>query len=673
MRFLLVAQLAVLLPSVAIGGPEGAPGIPHQWAPALKEAVGTAYESEGAASPVWFTVAEGILSEVFYPQVDQPQIGDLQFVVTDGKRFFSEQKRDTLYTVRYADGGATVLISGKQRQGRYEYEQAIITDTASPVVRVLTRIRAKTPGLRFYVLLKPAVQNSGAGDLGVASSQSLVATEKSTRQQQPKVHVALVPSIPFAASGVGYVGFSDGWQDLSRNFRLTQTWKEAGPGNIALTGEVPVALHQNPTFEIAIGFGTERDEAVRRATESLQTPFDIARDRYEVGWRRYFGGLQLAKLNPFVIRSAMIVKTHEDKIHRGAIVASLSKPAPSVERADDGNTGGYHLVWPRDLYHAGMGLLAAGDRTTPLQILEYYAASQKSDGSWFQNYWLDGTPYWTGLQMDEVAFPILFVARLQKRIPGFKLKTSHLAMVKRAANFLASHGPVTHQDRWEEVGGFVPSTLAAEIAALEAASRLTGDAVYASVAQDWSARLESWTLVRQGPHGSNYYLRTSPQGRPNDAEIIELANGAGRAYASEIVDGGFLELVRLGVRRADDPAILSTLAIYESPDLGIAANGSYRRYNRDRYGANDVGGFWPLLAGERGHHAVALGDLTLARARLGILEGSALESGVIPEQTSLPGDGRTAGAGIACPLVWAHAEDILLHRSIDEGVVFDRP
>jgi glucoamylase len=281
--------------------------------------------------------------------------------------------------------------------------------------------------------------------------------------------------------------------------------------------------------------------------------------------------------------------------------------------------------------------------------------------------------------MDEVSFPLLLAAQLQNR-GVYTLQSSDLDMVKRAASFILSHGPSTMQDRWEEIGGCVPSTIAAEISALKIATSLTRDTSYATVADQWQSLIERWTLAPSGIWGTNYYIRVSPNGTPENPEPIQIANGSGQAYATDILDGGFLDLVRMGIRSPTDPRILTTLKIYDSPNSGIsgldARTGAitYRRYNRDGYGENHIGGFWPLLAGERGHYALLAGDLRQARAELFIIEKSAIDSGLLPEQTvSVPSSHADVGLGVACPLVWAHAEDILLHRSIEEGNVFDAP
>ena len=686
-------RAAFAFPALIKNDAPGAPGVVPTWAPAFKQAVGTAYEKKTAYCPIWFTLAQGIVTEVFYPHVDHTQVGDLQLLVTDGKKFFSEQKKDVLSSVRYSTPGLTTLVSGQDSTGHYRLEQEIITDPHLPVLRIRTTFQPFQKGLRLFVLFKPSMGNIGNQSIGYATPEELLATQ--SIRNGPQSFAALLSSAQWTATSAGYVGTSDGWQDLSKNFKLTQIWPQAGPGNIALIGELP-STDAPLSFELALGFGQARSEAIQNARAALQFSFTQARELYDQGWESYLeelrnsepGKKEFFKKSISSQRSAEIIKIHEDKLRRGAIVASLSKPGiPNSARAQDGN-GGYHLIWPRDLYHAAMGLLAAGDFKTPVDTLAFFKETQKPDGSWPQNLWTDGSPFWQGLQMDEVAFPILLTSKLSQR-KVIELAKSDLEMIRKAAWFIANQGPFTAQDRWEEIGGYIPSTIAAEIAGLQSAATLLADPLLQKIADDWKSHIEDWTLRQNGVYGKNYYLRVSPSGKPNQQEWIDLANGGGPAHAEEILDGGFLELVRLKIRHPKDASILNTLKIYESPELGIAGGFlgqpgitpafTYRRYNRDAYGPGHVGGFWPLLAGERGHYAVMDGDLLRAQAELDLLEKSPLETGLIPEQAISPFLSKAkliqseSGLGIACPLVWAHAEAILLHRSIEEAIVFDAP
>jgi glucoamylase len=657
-------------------------------------------------------VAEGILTEAYYPTIDQPQMGDFQFLVTDGLTRLSEQKRDTLSEVRYHPRKASVEVRGVDRLGWYSFEQRIVTDPSSPVIRIQTVFRPARPGLRIYLLYKPAHQNTGADDQAWATSSALLSEGRPSTISPPfpvrpftPTATAVVARPGFLRTSAGYVGASDGWQDLQKNFKLSALHPSAGPGNVALVGELNLPELREITtrtpapllplvFEVALGFGNDLVTAEQSARRSLEgRSFDQVRNHYDQGWERWLTSLKPAgrgiwEKSESARLSTLMIKMHEDKTSPGAIIASLSKPGiPDGVKAGEA-LGGYHLVWPRDLYHAATGLLAAGDTITPLSVIQFLARTQKEDGSWHQNLWTDGSPYWTGLQMDEIAFPILLVEQLVKHgvLRANLLDEATQTLVQKAAHFLMKNGPKTHQDRWEEVGGYVPSTLASEIAALRAASRLLAsspkwDPQWRETAEQWNRQVEEWTLVQSSTLGRNYYLRVSPTGRPNEREVLDLANGAGRALAFSIIDGGFIELVRLGVREAYDTRIQSTLRIYEDSGLldiasetdALTGARSYRRYNRDFYGPNRVGGYWPLLAGERGHLAIAEGNFERAQAQLALLESQALPSGMIPEQTQSIASPADAGLGVACPLVWAHAEALRLRRSLKDGELFDQP
>lgn len=645
-------------------------GIRHSWSPARKDAIGTAYEEGTANSPVWFSVAEGILSEVYYPTIDRPQVGDLQLLVTDGKSFFSEQRRDVRSQVTYADDGLSVRVSGREASGAYTIEQVIVTDPRTAVVRVATRMRLQRPDLRVYVLFKPAAQGRASDDFGRfdKTERAMFAANSAS---DAEISSALVAQPAFVEGSVGFVGSNDGWQELSRNFRLTHLTERAGPGNLAITGQIPRDGSEELSFDLSLGFGPSRAHALQAARGSLTRPFAYVSGEYSQGWSTY-----LNDLLPYAGRDAAIIRAHEDKFYPGAVIASLSHPGipdgdRSLEPLDTReNSGGYHLVWPRDLYHSAMGLLAAGDERAPVRILRYLLARQNADGGWHQNFWVDGAPYWTGIQLDEVAFPILLAAHLKER-GLIAMDSATQGALRRAAAYLREQGPFSQQDRWEEIGGAIPSTLAAEIAALRAYTHLSGEPQSLQTAEAWNAQIEKWTRVPSGPLGRDYFLRVSLTGNAALNEFFHIANGGGPAMTQDILDGGFLELVRLGVRSAADPGILNTLMLYLDPARGVSQPatrpGAYlhRRYTRDAYGLDRVGRPWPLLTGESGHYFLALGDRARARASLAALEDQALPSGLIPEQTE--------GMGVATPLVWAHAEAIRLRRSIQEGRVFDFP
>ncbi|MDE3216876.1 MAG: glycosyl hydrolase, partial [Gemmatimonadota bacterium] len=392
--------------------------------------------------------------------------------------------------------------------------------------------------------------------------------------------------------------------------------------------------------------------------------------------------------------SAMVLRAHHDKTYRGAMVASLSVPWGNSK--DD--LGGYHLVWARDLCESAGALLALGAVADARDVLRYLAATQNEDGHWFQNQWLGGKPYWNGVQLDEAAFPVLLAGALAERnaLDGIPVR----AMVRRALRFIALTGPSSDQDRWEEDRGVNPFTLAACIAALVAGAEfLDGpDREFAlRLADFWNGQVEEWTTVCDTPLGrslgvSRCYVRVAPPGvvSSHDAlhQVLAIKNCAvdpGLA-ADDQIGGDFLQLVRLGLRPADDPVIRGSVRVADEMLRVETPNGpAWHRYNGDGYGEHDDGApfdgtgrgrAWPLLTGERGHYALAAGEDALpyleAMARMtgpgGLMPEQVWDAAPIPERGLYPG--RPSGS--AMPLVWAHAEYVKLAASIRQGRPVDR-
>ncbi|MFN2190441.1 MAG: glycoside hydrolase family 15 protein, partial [Candidatus Promineifilaceae bacterium] len=484
--------------------PPGRPGIPPRWTSSAKSGVGTALSP---TSRVWFTLSHGIVNEVYYPRIDQACIRDLGLIVTNGTDFFSEEKRDSEHKISYLDESAPAFrLTNTCRQGRYRIHKELFTDPRHDtlVQRVeFSALRGKTSDYQLYVLLAPHLGNQGGGNTAWIDEYEGSVMLFAQRGSQA---LALASSVPWLRSSAGFVGVSDGWQDLNTHKRLTWLYSRAEDGNTALTGEID--LNDTDTFILALGFGSTPTEAARQAHISLASNIDEILASYQSGWRGWqetqhipenpvSGVHELGRISSIVLRS------HESKLFPGAIVASLSIPWGFSK--GDNDLGGYHIVWPRDLVEAAGGLLAVGARQDARRVLSYLKSTQEQDGHWAQNMWLDGTPYWHGIQMDETAFPIMLVDLAHRHKA---LKEDEIAelwpMVRRAVSYLVCNGPVTQQDRWEEDPGYSPFTLAVEIAALLVAADLAetnGEpeaAAYLRYTADvWNANIEKWTYVSE--------------------------------------------------------------------------------------------------------------------------------------------------------------------------------
>src|SRR4029453_11639016 len=89
--------------------------------------------------------------------------------------------------------------------------------------------------------------------------------------QRENVHLLMACSSSFSRRSVGYVGFSDGWQDLMHNFKMDWEFQTAENGNIALTGEID--LPDSGEFTIAVAFGRSYESAVTKLFQSMAEPF----------------------------------------------------------------------------------------------------------------------------------------------------------------------------------------------------------------------------------------------------------------------------------------------------------------------------------------------------------------------------------------------------------------
>ena len=292
--------------------------------------------------------------------------------------------------------------------------------------------------------------------------------------------------------------------------------------------------------------------------------------------------------------AAMVLKALEDKTYRGAMIASPSNPWGGGQNANEPTISGYHAVWSRDLYQVATAFIALNDLASANRALDYlFKVQQKPDGSFPQNSWVDGRPIGGGLQMDQVALPIVLAYQLRRND-----RSAWLKHIKPAADFIVRKGPITEQERWEEKRGYSPSTIAAEIAALVCAAdiavinqdRAASDS-YLQRADEW---VDDWRAGQQlpmVPMASQTTLSALPENAdPNDGAKIEINSGGGTYDEREVVDAGFLELVRLGIKPADDPLISRTLAVIDKLiKVETPAGSGWYRYNHDAYGERPDG------------------------------------------------------------------------------------
>ena len=699
--------LLVLIPilssaSSADAAPQapGAPGDRHTWAPADKHGFGTATDT---GSHVWFTLRERELSEVYYPDLGTPSLRDLEFAVTDGHTFLD---RETGPGVRSSVRAMPDSLTFRQVTStpRWRLTKTWIADPDGNSVLADVRFASLTGRpLELYALVDPAPGDDGNDDHGGNHDGGLLAHDDTVASL-----VAARPALAQKTSG--YAGSaSDPWEDLSADKDLDHAYVAREPGNVVQAARTRLTgLGGSRRMTLAIGFGRDAAAAGASATASLARGFAGAAHRYAAGWQGYLDSLSAppasvsgngALLSEYY-QSLMVLAASEDKLHRGAGVASPTMPWVwgTLSLEDTESSGPYHLVWPRDLYHVALAQELAGDHAAARRQLNFLWSVQKPNGSWWQNTEVNGTRHWTSTQLDEVSLPIVLAWQLGRTAP------SDWAHVRAAADYVMNNGPRTDQERWENQDGFSPNTIAAEIAGLVCAAdiaRSNGDNArahaYEAKADHWQQTVEQWTATDNSPYyaPTPYYLRVTKDGDPNDGSTYEIGDNFPHPVDERrVVDQSFLGLVLLGVKPFDDQTVLNSLAVGDQV-LGVdSPNGTlWHRFTYDGYGEQRDGGMWnifdsadgqtlgrawPLLSGERGEYELLAGRD--AAPELATIAATANDGLMLPEQvwdgrppTGRPGSPFGEGTRSATPLAWTHAQFIRLAWSIDAGAPLERP
>ena len=761
----LVAGLVVTAPAEAgttaaaqASTAPGAPGAASYFDLARKDCVGTAADR---GSKVWYTVADGVLSDVYEPTIDNTDVSTLQYVVTDGATFTDLQTRDMTYTVAADRSGMACTVTSTDAAHGFRLVTTYITDPARDTVLMHTTLQrlpgssTNLAGLHLYARLDAHVNGNGGGGTENAGANSGVVdtstgspipvifstntvTDAVNRDYAVPTYMALAASTPITTASVGYEGTaSDGLTQLDASHALT-AYDQAPDGHIVATEEVTPDHGDQVT--LALGFGRNQAQAISTADSSLNRPFGQVEQQYQSGWAAYDAGLRpppgrIQGLSADQVRdhyylSANVLKASEDKTYPGAIVASLaspwgqSVPAGVTDNGEPSYFGSYREVFARDLYEAFTGLLADGDiQTAQAATLFLFDRQQLANGSMPRNSLLNGeaAPDTGGTQLDETSYPIL-MALLSGLGGDTSLYENH---IRPAADFLVANGPSDGVERWEEQTGYSPSTIAAEIAGLTAASVIAaqhGDTarahLYQATADDFQRMIKTWTVTTTGPDGSRYFIRVSKTGDPNAAISYSLGNGGPTVDQRSVIDGGFQELTRLGELPISDPDIQASLGVLDKQISVVTPSGTgYYRYgtsaadgSADGYGDcyqpsqtsctttgapwpptdTGTGHLWPVLSGERAESDVAEGQTANASSLLQAMFNFSSGVGLVPEQawedpdlaaspygsdpaTASIGftDGKAAGS--ASPLSWAQAQELRLIVSLGAGRNVDTP
>jgi glucoamylase len=620
-----LALALAALPAAATTAPSTAPGGPGAssfFDLGRKDCVGTA---TGDRSKVWYTVAGGVLSDVYEPTIDNTNVGTLQYVVTDGRDFTDLETRDLTYTVAADPTGMACTVTATSARHGYQLVTTYLTDPLRDSVVMRTQVRATSGSrtdvraLRVYARLDAHVNGNGGGgaqngggDNGAVTGDVPVVSDPNTASQAANLDYEVPTFMALRATthgraGVGYAGTaSDGLTSLDATHTLGTTFADAPDGHIVATSDVTPAPGRDIT--LALGFGRTQQAALSTAGASLAVPFGVTQAGYELGWHRYdatlhrpptrLPGVAATDVASHYYLSANVLKASEDKTFPGAIAASLASPwgqavnAGTLVGGKPVYFGSYREVFSRDTYEVFTGLLADGDIATARATTRFLLQRQQSpDGRIPRNSLENGkaAPDTGGDQLDETAYPILMAweSGLER---DNALWQQH---IRAAADFLVAHGPSFGVERWEEQSGFSPSTIAAEIAGLTAAAKIAslhGDGaraqVYQATADDFQRNVKAWTVTTTGPDAARYFIRLSKTGDPNAAVSYGLGNGGPTVDQRQVVDGGFQELVRLGELAPTDPDVTASLGVLDK-QLAVSTPSGTGFY---RYGTSAAAG-----------------------------------------------------------------------------------
>jgi glucoamylase len=731
--------------AIPAGAAPGGPGAQSYMDTSRKDCFGTAANT---GSKAWYTVADGVLSDVYSPTIENSNDATLQYVVTDGASFTALQQRDMTYTVSSPDpSGMVCEVTSTDAAHRFKLVTDYLTDPGRDSVVMRTRLLplagGSVAGLKVYARWDATIDNTGGGgpkneganDATIdPATTALVAsdTQVPAGPFAAQVAGAVLASRPFLAASSGFAGTpSDGLAQLDAHHRLVNQYQTASDGNVVQTAEVDTAPGQ--PFTLALGFGADAATAIDVARASASGPFGQIMDRYVSGWRAYDRTLRRppasapARTRAMYWLSANVIKADEDKTYPGAFVASPTDPwGQSVPAATTHPGWTYREIFARDSYETFTGLLADGDVTSARAMVRFlFDRTQQPDGSFPRNSLIDGAvaPDTFGLtEIDQDAYPLLMAWE-----GGFAGDASfYRDHIRPAADFVVNHGPAFGVERWEEHPGYSPSTIAAEIAGLVAASQLAraaGDparaALYLATADDYQRNVKTWTVTSTGPYGTGrYFIRLAVTGHPDTAETYDLGNGSQPGVDQRrVIDAGFLELTRLGELPARDRDVLASLKVVDSVVESQTSSGpGWHRYGIKASGATDgygdcyvpdptdctpsgapwfptakgSGHLWPILDGERAEQDLQTGSSGAAASLLRTMQDMTSGLGMVPEQawedpavaaSPFGSDPATASigftngkpAGSASPLIWAQAQYVRLVTDLGRGSLGDQP
>jgi len=715
------------------------------WTTGEKYGIGTVPDHDATdPSRVWFTLTQGALTEARFPQVDLLNLRTFDFIVrcrddSDyAVRTHRENRRNTdtiERRVEPTDNEALLFRhvfteTGDGRGHRWELTVDYATDPQHDAIVANVEFTSKDKkAYDVFSVANVSLASTNEYDRGLRYGDEgkyhLVARNPEAYTAEThnelmvdengdalSVAVAMAAESRFDWATVGSGG-SHHLDVLYSDGELPDSEESVDSNNVVLIGRLGTG--ERATETVALGFARRADTAAAlgEADGALDRGYETIRAEYADSWGDYLADKELPasvtadqELADQYRTAIMTLMAAEDKTYHGASIASPSVPWGDAVYAGESKNYGYNFVWSRDLYQVFTVFDIVGSVDIASQQLEYIYEFQQDDAGFIpQNTYVNGTTRWGGEQMDNISYPQVMAYHLSQAGITFDDVGYSYENVRRSADYTARNGPESAQERWEEEAGYSPSSIAAEISGLACAAKLAIDEgheddalVWLALADHWANNVEDWTATETGTdqhQTTPYYTRVTRDGNPEAGHLRTLANDGPTLDERNIIDGGFLDLVRLGIKSADDEVMQnSVVEVDDTIRVDVGDSPGFYRYNGDGYGERSRGDpgapwsvehkgkgrLWPLLTGERGEYELRLDDPVIdPETCLRAMQSFANSGRMLPEQVwdrehaTDYGWEFGQGTGGATPLAWSMAQYIRLAHGVEAGTPVETP
>ena len=298
----------------------GGPGAPPMWGPGRKMAFGAA---PGPRSKVWYTLADGSLSEVFFPTLDRVALHELRFFASAPGAPPVDDASDGQHSITWLSPGVPAFTV-ESTHHEYRLTKEFVSDSEENAMIISGTFTPELPDVRLFIQASAHWSPGTEGNFG----EVLDTHPPALLMRQQDVWICIVG--PFSRATTGYYRSSDIHVELhDADGFITQTYDRAGPGNVAVGAELGV---RSGAFQLALGFAHSRADAEEVARHVLQKGAGALKTSFARAWHATPDlPSALAKVSgddgALAKASLAVLRCLEEKTRPGAYIASPSAPA----------------------------------------------------------------------------------------------------------------------------------------------------------------------------------------------------------------------------------------------------------------------------------------------------------------------------------------------------------